>query len=158
MSSSHGQYRPLLDEEDEFEDSARSQSYHDEDDGIPLNASKPAGPPPPYSSPRLFAGSRLSKSCIALCVLVLAIFLSIIGGGGLYLYKTELINGQSPPWYPTPLGGTVSSWQESYAKAQKMVDKMSLVEKVNITTGVGWAMGLCVGTLWLPQSWSWAVL
>jgi beta-glucosidase len=26
-----------------------------------------------------------------------------------------------------------------------MVQKMSLVEKVNITTGVGWQMGLCVG-------------
>jgi beta-glucosidase len=26
-----------------------------------------------------------------------------------------------------------------------MVERMTLVEKVNVTTGVGWEMGLCVG-------------
>lgn len=26
-----------------------------------------------------------------------------------------------------------------------MVSKMSLIEKVNVTTGTGWQMGLCVG-------------
>lgn len=26
-----------------------------------------------------------------------------------------------------------------------MVARMSLLEKVNVTTGVGWQMGLCVG-------------
>ncbi|KAL9131425.1 MAG: hypothetical protein Q9217_000639 [Psora testacea] len=54
-------------------------------------------------------------------------------------------DGLSPPWYPTPLGGTVKGWQASYEKASKMVEKMSLVEKVNVTTGTGWAMNLCVG-------------
>lgn len=36
-------------------------------------------------------------------------------------------------------------WEESYRKAQQMVQEMTLVEKVNITTGTGWQMGLCVG-------------
>ena len=54
-------------------------------------------------------------------------------------------DGLSPPWYPTPRGGTLKSWQTSYDKASKMVGKMSLVEKVNITTGTGWGMNLCVG-------------
>ncbi|EEP78747.1 hypothetical protein UREG_03593 [Uncinocarpus reesii 1704] len=54
-------------------------------------------------------------------------------------------DGLSPPWYPTPKGGTTSSWAESYSKAQTMVKSMTLTEKVNITTGVGWQMGLCVG-------------
>lgn len=44
-------------------------------------------------------------------------------------------------------GGTLSgsSWSESYKKAASLVNKMSLIEKVNITTGTGWAMGQCVG-------------
>ena len=54
-------------------------------------------------------------------------------------------DGLSPPWYPTPLGGTLKSWNESYAKAAKLVRKMNLLEKVNITTGTGWSTNLCVG-------------
>ncbi|KGO73250.1 Glycoside hydrolase, superfamily [Penicillium italicum] len=49
------------------------------------------------------------------------------------------------PWYPTPLGGTSEQWKESYVKAQEMVREMTLAEKVNVTTGTGWQMGLCVG-------------
>lgn len=52
---------------------------------------------------------------------------------------------ESVPWYPTPQGGTSAAWEESYTKAQEMVERMTLVEKVNITTGTGWQMGLCVG-------------
>lgn len=51
----------------------------------------------------------------------------------------------SIPWYPTPLGGKDAAWKESYSKAQGMVELMTLVEKVNVTTGTGWQMGLCVG-------------
>ncbi|KAG0137433.1 glycoside hydrolase family 3 protein [Tuber indicum] len=51
----------------------------------------------------------------------------------------------SPPWYPAPKGGTAASWATAYAKAQALVSQMTLLEKVNITTGTGWAMGPCVG-------------
>lgn len=51
----------------------------------------------------------------------------------------------SPPWYPSPRGGTVKRWADSYSKAKGLVERMSLVEKVNVTTGTGWEMGLCVG-------------
>ena len=54
-------------------------------------------------------------------------------------------DGQSPPWYPTPPGGTVPQWAESYKKAAELVKRMTLIEKVNITTGTGWQMGLAVG-------------
>ncbi|ETI23152.1 hypothetical protein G647_04949 [Cladophialophora carrionii CBS 160.54] len=94
---------------------------------------------------RAFVSHRLTKSHIALSVLVLAVFVSLIGGGGYWVYNKGLINGQSPPWYPTPRGGTLASWQNSYEKAARLVERMSLVEKVNITTGTGWAMDLCVG-------------
>ena len=49
------------------------------------------------------------------------------------------------PYYPTPPGGWVASWAEAYAKAQKLVQNMTLVEKVNLTTGTGLLMGPCVG-------------
>ena len=53
------------------------------------------------------------------------------------MYKKKPSDGQSPPWYPSPLGGTLSEWEESYQKAKAMVEKMTLPEKVNVTTGVG---------------------
>ena len=77
-----------------------------------------------------------------------------------YLYSFKPYTGRSPPWYPTreccmherillniflAAGGSYKSWEESYRKAADMVNKMSLIEKVNITTGTGWAMGQCVG-------------
>ena len=101
-----------------------------------------------YPQPRkraLCGCSRLSRSCIALCAAIAIAFVLIVSSGGYFAYKKGLIDGQSPPWYPTPLGGTTPSWAQSYSKAAKLVEKMSLVEKVNITTGTGWAMDLCVG-------------
>ncbi|KAK5076641.1 hypothetical protein LTR51_002324 [Lithohypha guttulata] len=92
------------------------------------------------------ACSSLSKACIAACAAVALVTLLLIGSGGYFAYKQGLIDGQSPPWYPSPNGGTVSTWADSYAKAQKLVEQMTLVEKVNVTTGTGWAMDLCVGT------------
>jgi beta-glucosidase len=67
--------------------------------------------------------------------------------GGIWVYKVGGVppNGQSEPWYPSPQGGTASKWKESYTKAAAMVGQMTIIEKVNITTGTGWAMGMCVG-------------
>jgi beta-glucosidase len=53
--------------------------------------------------------------------------------------------GESPPWYPTPRGGIAAEWAKSYEMATALVKQMNLVEKVNITTGTGWMMGMCVG-------------
>lgn len=74
--------------------------------------------------------------------LVLLIFLFL----GLEGLKEQDENPYAPvPWYPTPRGGTDGHWAESYRKAQDLVREMSLVEKVNVTTGIGWQMGLCMG-------------
>ena len=86
---------------------------------------------------RLCCGLRFSNTCLIITSLFAAAAVVLLGGGGLYVYKTAPKDGQSPPWYPTPRGGTVESWQQSYAKAEQMVNQMTLVEKVNITTGTG---------------------
>lgn len=51
----------------------------------------------------------------------------------------------APPYYPTPKGGWLPSWTDSYAKAAKVVANMTLAEKVNLTSGTGLLMGPCVG-------------
>lgn len=38
-----------------------------------------------------------------------------------------------------------SHWQYAFDKARKLVDRMSIPEKVNLTTGTGWGSGPCVG-------------
>lgn len=49
------------------------------------------------------------------------------------------------PYYPAPKGGWSADWTAAYAKAQDVVSKMTLAEKVNLTTGTGLLMGPCVG-------------
>lgn len=87
-----------------------------------------------------------SRFCCMLMLLFVTTLLLLLSAGGIWVYKSSRPeDGQSEPWYPSPLGGTVQSWEESYRKAAELVGKMTLVEKVNITTGTGWSMGMCVG-------------
>jgi beta-glucosidase len=79
---------------------------------------------------------RRSK-CLIISLLVLITAWFILAAGGYWFYTLAPPDGQSPPWYPAPPGGTLSTWAESYAKASKLVEKMTLPEKVNITTGTG---------------------
>ena len=48
-----------------------------------------------------------------------------------------LENQTSPPYYPSPWGRGAGGWAQAYSKAQAFVSQLSLVEKVNLTTGVG---------------------
>ncbi|KAM0724225.1 hypothetical protein Q7P37_000107 [Cladosporium fusiforme] len=84
-----------------------------------------------------------------LCVLVLAFVATLallFGAGGLWAWHVSVpLDGLSEPWYTSPKGGSVEEWKRSYEKAKKLVEQMSLVEKVNVTTGTGWSMGMCVG-------------
>ncbi|KAL8950562.1 MAG: hypothetical protein Q9222_003416 [Ikaeria aurantiellina] len=85
------------------------------------------------------------RVCFITSGVLLGLFLILSGSGVLWVYKSSPKDGQSPPWYPSPQGGGVKAWEESYEKAAVMVQKMSLVEKVNITSGTGWSQDLCVG-------------
>jgi hypothetical protein len=84
---------------------------------------------------------------LVVALLVMLVLLGVVSGGGWFAYKKSegTYDGLSEPWYPAPPGGTTKKWEESYAKAAEMVSKMSLLEKVNVTTGTGWMMGMCVG-------------
>ncbi|CCH45163.1 beta-glucosidase [Wickerhamomyces ciferrii] len=51
------------------------------------------------------------------------------------------------PFYPTPQGGRIEDgkWQAAYHRARQLVDQMTVVEKVNLTTGIGMSNGPCSG-------------
>jgi len=93
-----------------------------------------------------FAGR--SRKCILTFVTVLTIVWLVLSTGSYVAwgkYTRAPPDGLSPPWYPTPKGGTAKTWAESYKKASELVAKMTLPEKINITTGTGWSMGPAVG-------------
>lgn len=94
---------------------------------------------PLCSSPR-----RCCLTVIAVIVIVWAT-VSMLGLLAWNKINTSPTYGESPPWYPSPRGGTSSRWKTSYEKAAEMVRNMTLPEKVNVTTGTGWSMGLAVG-------------
>ncbi|EFQ32559.1 glycosyl hydrolase family 3 N terminal domain-containing protein [Colletotrichum graminicola] len=147
-------------------DKSRGSYDRDSEDGsdidvtdyLPRNDQKEESsfPKPAFLSNR-FPGclAALKRACHGrsrLCLLVTAlavIMWIIISAGGAVMYKkfkSAPPTGQSPPWYPTPKGGISKNWAESYKIAAEMVSRMTLPEKVNITTGTGWMMGLAVGT------------
>ncbi|KAH8792067.1 glycoside hydrolase superfamily [Hyaloscypha finlandica] len=136
-----------------LENAYRSDSESDIDatdflDRDPLNhQSQPAVQAygPSIELARLRRSFARRSKCFFAILVILIIFWTVVAGGGFFLYKVAPVDGMSPPWYPTPPGGTSLKWQDSYKKAQALVEKMTLPEKVNITTGTGWQMGLAVG-------------
>lgn len=51
----------------------------------------------------------------------------------------------SPPFYPSPWGSGAGDWATAYEKATAFVSQLTLIEKINLTTGVGWELERCVG-------------
>ncbi|KAH7361253.1 glycosyl hydrolase family 3 N terminal domain-containing protein [Pyrenochaeta sp. MPI-SDFR-AT-0127] len=99
--------------------------------------------PPPYT--RRQARCAPGRCCCWLLTFIAAVVL-LLASGGIWAWKASVPkDGLSPPWYPTPKGGTDPKWGESYKKAAELVRQMTLPEKVNITTGTGWSMEMCVG-------------
>ncbi|KAI5867373.1 glycoside hydrolase family 3 protein [Durotheca rogersii] len=88
--------------------------------------------------------TRWMLGCVGLGALAWLV-LSLSGFFAFKKYTHAPPDGLSPPWYPTPKGGTARTWAASYRKASEMVARMTLPEKVNVTTGTGWKMGPAVG-------------
>lgn len=86
-----------------------------------------------------------SKFCCFLICLFFACVFGLLGAGGFWAYKYKPPGVSSDGDYPAPHGGTDKDWEDAYKKAAKLVKQMTLPEKVNITTGTGWKMGMCVG-------------
>ncbi|RDL40714.1 putative beta-glucosidase 1 [Venustampulla echinocandica] len=55
------------------------------------------------------------------------------------------LNATSAPFYPSPWMNGQGEWSAAYAKAKDFVSQLTLLEKVNLTTGVGWEGEQCVG-------------
>ncbi|KAL7822070.1 glycoside hydrolase family 3 protein [Trichoderma gracile] len=54
----------------------------------------------------------------------------------------------SPPFYPSPwMDPSAPGWEQAYAQAKEFVSGLTLLEKVNLTTGVGWMGEKCVGNV-----------
>ena len=51
-------------------------------------------------------------------------------------------NETSPPFYPSPWGTGLGNWTAAYQKAVAFVSQLTLAEKVNLTTGVGYVIVL----------------
>lgn len=49
------------------------------------------------------------------------------------------------PSYPSPWGTGGPGWEEAYENAREFVSKLTLLEKVNLTTGTGNQADLCTG-------------
>ncbi|KAL7414251.1 glycosyl hydrolase family 3 N terminal domain-containing protein [Mrakia frigida] len=53
----------------------------------------------------------------------------------------------SPPFYPAPDTRGEGAWKAATAKARARISTWTLEQKVNITTGVGWQNGSCIGNI-----------
>lgn len=57
-------------------------------------------------------------------------------------------SASSPPFYPSPwMNPQATGWEDAYEQAKNFVSQMTLMEKVNLTTGVGWEGEQCVGNV-----------
>ncbi|KAM5344285.1 hypothetical protein ACJ41O_012822 [Fusarium nematophilum] len=73
---------------------------------------------------------------------------SIAEAGLVKLRQSESGAAHSDPFYPSPwMSPDADGWDEAYTKARAFVSQMTLLEKVNLTTGVGWANERCVGNV-----------
>ncbi|KAA8895644.1 hypothetical protein FN846DRAFT_326248 [Sphaerosporella brunnea] len=77
-----------------------------------------------------------SKRTRKLVVAALAVAALYYNSADLFLAKSEgpgivgeTYQWQSEGWFPSPRGGTIQNWEESYRKAAELVGKMTLLEK-----------------------------
>lgn len=59
----------------------------------------------------------------------------------------------SPPHYPSPWGSGAGEWADAYTKARAFVKQLTLLEKVNLTTGVGCVNDIFYGASRMLMVW-----
>ena len=75
-------------------------------------------------------GTSFKMWCTVSSVAAIAALAGVVSGQ---------VDGQtSPPSYPSPWMRGGDGWDAAYKKAQAFVSGLTLLEKVNLTTGVGW--------------------
>ncbi|KAI5926455.1 glycoside hydrolase family 3 protein [Camillea tinctor] len=75
---------------------------------------------------------------------LVALLTATSGSAAASVYKRDL--AVSEPVYPSPwMNPKAKGWEQAYAQARDFVSQMTLLEKVNLTTGVGWQGEQCVG-------------
>lgn len=61
-------------------------------------------------------------------------------------FKNTTYSGEtSAPFYPSPWMSGAGDWASAYEQAKAFVSPLTVMEKVNLTTGVGWQGEQCVG-------------
>ncbi|KLJ10364.1 beta-glucosidase A [Blastomyces silverae] len=69
--------------------------------------------------------------------------LAAVAAAGLAVAEEPL--AYSPPYYPSPWASGQGGWEDAVQRARDFVSQLTLPEKVNLTTGVGWMQEDCVG-------------
>lgn len=69
---------------------------------------------------------------------LLGIATCLMPSADLLLQHRQTEDAFSPPVYPSPwMDPEAEGWEDAYAKAKDFVSQLTLLEKVNLTTGVG---------------------
>lgn len=77
----------------------------------------------------------------ALSLLVLFHLVCLSSGAAVQPRDSVPAGYVAAPYYPTPYGGWADDWTDAYTKAAALVQKMTLAEKTNISSGTGIYMG-----------------
>ncbi|KAF3934129.1 Beta-glucosidase [Dactylellina cionopaga] len=125
-------------------DSGRSHTEGEEGEGHPLSDEEVSEKPSFYTRFTSRWRNSILVGLMILAIIGLVVGLAVGLTRGDQRGNTKLLV-RSRPYYPSPRGGWVPSWESAYSQAAKLVGDMEVTEKVNLTTGVGWSMGPCVG-------------
>jgi hypothetical protein len=94
-----------------------------------------------------FAGGYQLLTMLSNSLVAVALLASSVSGQATSppKYPAPWINPDFNWEDPSPIPTSGRNWADAFDKAVEFVSQLTLLEKVNITTGVGWEGGSCVG-------------
>lgn len=87
----------------------------------------------------------LLSSLVAVALLASSVSGHVSGQTSPPKYPSPWINPDFNWQDPSPVPTNGRNWADAFDKAVEFVSQLTLLEKVNLTTGVGWEGGRCVG-------------